>query len=1084
MPKTHRSHCLTAVVCAVVAIILVAPVVLHAATPSVVISQVYGGGGNSGATLKNDFIELYNPGAVPVDLSTWSVQYQSAAGAGPWQKTNLTGSIAPGGYYLVQESAGAGGTVALPTPDATGSITMSASTAKVALVSNQTAMTTTCGSGTGIVDFVGYLGGSTGCPLLSPTNAAALSNTTAALRLADGCAYTGSNNVDFAVGAPAPRNSAAPGTVCSAGTATPSSVIRNQSTVVAVSPAAGHTATTMTAGLASIGGTGTQPLVDDGSNGDASAGDGIFSATVVIGQCTLSGTRIIPVAIDYSDGSHGAAAVMVTVSTLNTNVHIYDIQGSGARSPYECQPVTTSGVVTGRMSNGFFMQDPLGDGDPATSDGIFVFTSSAPSANATVGNLVTVTGTVQEFVSSSDTNSPPVTEISGSPSITVVSTGNALPTSINITSIDPNGAYDQLERYEGMRVHVDSLTVTGPTLGNINEPSATSTSTGLFFGVLTGTARPFREPGIETFVPVPNPPCCVPRFDTNPERLRIDTSRLPSTLEVTDGVVVTNITGPLDFGYRMYSIVAEPGIVAATPNATATAAPAPNAAEFTIANANLRHFYDTTAGPAQDSQLTPEAYAKRLNKVSLAVRNLLHTPDILGVEEMENLATLEDLAAKINSDAVAAGDPNPNYSAYLYDGNDISGINVGLLVKPSINVISVTQYGKTDVIPGTSSIMNDRPPIVLSATVSNQGETLPFYVIVNHLRSLSGLEDPANIARSKRRAQSEFLANLIQNFQAGDAGANIVSIGDYNSYEFSDGWVDVMGTIRGAPAPADQVVLASPDLVDPDLTDLLSTLPPEQRYSYTFDGNAQAIDHILVNQNMLGQMTRFAYARNNADFPESFGNDGTRPEKYADHDMPIAYLRLPTDHTPPVVTVTGVSDGATYTLGAVPAAGCSTVDSGTGVAQNATVSITGGTANGVGTFTATCSGGEDNSGNVAPPVSVSYQVHYGFGGFILPGRSVVNGGSTLPVKFALANAGGGLITSTSSVLSLQASSNPACSGLAGVPFPAMAAGGSSLTFDIDGFVFNWKTDKSWSGCYNFVVNLDDGSTQWTLVTVK
>ena len=85
--------------------------------PSLVISQVYGGGGNSGATLKNDFIELFNPGGASVSLAGWSVQYASAAGT-TWQVTALSGSIPPGGYYLVQEAQGTGGTTALPTPDA------------------------------------------------------------------------------------------------------------------------------------------------------------------------------------------------------------------------------------------------------------------------------------------------------------------------------------------------------------------------------------------------------------------------------------------------------------------------------------------------------------------------------------------------------------------------------------------------------------------------------------------------------------------------------------------------------------------------------------------------------------------------------------------------------------------------------------------------------------------------------------------------------------------------------------------------------------------------------------------------------
>src|SRR4051794_11296907 len=90
-----------------------------AAHGQVVISQIYGGGGNSGATLTNDFIELYNRGADPVSLAGWSVQYASATGTS-WQVTNLAGTIEAGHYYLVAEAQGAAGTQDLPAPDATG----------------------------------------------------------------------------------------------------------------------------------------------------------------------------------------------------------------------------------------------------------------------------------------------------------------------------------------------------------------------------------------------------------------------------------------------------------------------------------------------------------------------------------------------------------------------------------------------------------------------------------------------------------------------------------------------------------------------------------------------------------------------------------------------------------------------------------------------------------------------------------------------------------------------------------------------------------------------------------------------------
>jgi predicted extracellular nuclease len=200
-------HLLVAIV--VGAAILV-PTLAHAISADVVISQVYGGGGNSGATLKNDFIELHNRGAAAVDLTGWSVQYASAAGT-TWTLTALSGSIAPGGYYLVQEAQGTGGTTNLPTPDATGTIAMSATAAKVALVNDAVALSGTCPSGSSIVDLVGY-GTTASC--FEGTATPTLSNTTAAIRNNGGCTETDDNGADFTELAPSPRNSASAAFSC------------------------------------------------------------------------------------------------------------------------------------------------------------------------------------------------------------------------------------------------------------------------------------------------------------------------------------------------------------------------------------------------------------------------------------------------------------------------------------------------------------------------------------------------------------------------------------------------------------------------------------------------------------------------------------------------------------------------------------------------------------------------------------------------------------------------------------------------------------------------------------------------------
>ncbi|HMN39278.1 MAG TPA: lamin tail domain-containing protein [Phycisphaerales bacterium] len=187
-------------------------------TPSqVVISQVYGGGGNSGAQFNNDFIEVFNRGQTPVDVTGWSVQYASSAGSS-WQVTNLPSiTLAAGQYLLVQEAAGTGTPGPLPTPDATGTIAMSGTNGKVALSRTTTALTGACVSTAGTVaDFVGF--GSANC-FEGTAATPALSNSTAAIRGVGGvgCLDTNNNNIDFSTGTPTPRNTASPFGSCPPG---------------------------------------------------------------------------------------------------------------------------------------------------------------------------------------------------------------------------------------------------------------------------------------------------------------------------------------------------------------------------------------------------------------------------------------------------------------------------------------------------------------------------------------------------------------------------------------------------------------------------------------------------------------------------------------------------------------------------------------------------------------------------------------------------------------------------------------------------------------------------------------------------
>jgi uncharacterized protein len=745
----------------------------------VVISQVYGGGGNQGATLTHDFVELFNRGATPVSLQGWSVQYTSAAGTGTWQVTPLSGSIAPNGYYLIQQARGSGGTTPLPAPDATGTIAMAAGAGKVALQVTTTPVMGQCPLG-GTADLVGY--GAANCSEgMGPT--AATANATAAIRKRGGCFDSDNNNVDFSIGNPVPRNSAVPARSC------------------AVVPAA-----------------------------------------------------------------------------------IHEIQGSGLASPFVNQDVITTGVVTAIKSNGFFLQTPDGaaDSNPATSQGVFVFTSA--TAAVAVGNEVSARGTVSEFFG--------LTQIESSlpGDVTVTSPGAGLPATVTLTPaiLDPAGMPDQLERFEGMRMHAASLTSVAPTDGF-----------GEIATVLTGVPRPLREPGIPAGDPVPPDPttgiidCCIPRFDENPERIVIDSEGLlgAPVLSVTSNVVITNVTGPLDFSFGAYKIPPEIPPVAGA-NMSGVPVPPPAADEFTVAGFNIENF---VGGETQR------------RKVALAIRELMRSPDVIGHIEILDQATLQTLADQVNADAVAAGETDPAYQAVLIPAPLGGTQNVSFLVKTSrvrIDAVSQERASDTFVNPvnGQTETLHDRPPLVLRATVEPFGlNPRPVIVVVNHLRSFIDIElvsGEGTRVRAKRKAQAESVAGLLQELQTLDPDTAVISIGDYNAYQFSDGYTDPIATLKGAPTPDEEIVVdGSSDLVDPDYVNLTDGLPASERYSFIFEGTPQALDHVLVNTVAASYVQRYAIARGNADFPSVpetlFAGDATRPERSSDHDMPVAYFRFP-----------------------------------------------------------------------------------------------------------------------------------------------------------------------------------------------
>jgi DNA/RNA endonuclease G (NUC1) len=296
---------------------------------SVVISQLYGGGGNSGATYKNDFIEIFNNGSDAVNLAGWSVQYGSSANNFSLS-TALSGTIQPGKYLLIQEAAGTGGTTSLPTPDFTGTIAMSATDAKVALV-RQTAIiacgsaATPCTSFSGVIaDLVGF-----GSATAFEGNAVgALSNTTAAQRIGSGCTDTNNNLADFTRLAPSPRNGATATNLCG-GVVVPVDHI----TVAPVPPATGTVAVGATVQF--------KATVFDAANNDISASNPVAWSTSPTGFATVDANGLVTGSavgstsvVATAGGKSGSSPLTVTAAAPvdNGDVVISQIYGGGGNS--------------------------------------------------------------------------------------------------------------------------------------------------------------------------------------------------------------------------------------------------------------------------------------------------------------------------------------------------------------------------------------------------------------------------------------------------------------------------------------------------------------------------------------------------------------------------------------------------------------------------------------------------------------------------------------------------------------------------------------------------------------------------------
>jgi len=868
------------------------------ATPGdVVVSEVYGGGGNSGATLKNDFIELYNRTGSPISLAGWTVQYASAAGTS-WSATALNGTIPPDRNYLVKEAAGAGGTLDLPGPNATGTIAMSATAGKVALVSSTTALAGSCPTGSPIVDFVGY--GAANCSETAPT--AALNNTTSAQRKDGGTTDTDNNSADFDLLAPDPHGThpvvtsttpPAGGSGVALGAnvtitfSEPVSVAGDWFSIVCGTSGA-HTA-------AASGGPTTYTLDPTADF----AGNESCTVTVVAANVTPN------LAADYSFTFQTAEPFVCG----DPATPIHTVQGTGTTSPLTGSSAVIEGVVVGDYQaagefGGFYVQEEDGqvDADPATSEGIFVFSSTAMN----VGDVVRARGIVTEFV----TGTSSLTELTSVSVVSVCSTGNTVtPTTVTL----PVSAMADFERYEGMRVHFSqTLTATETfTLARFGEVR-------LAEGGRLYTPTAITTPGAAAIAQQNLNDRRSFVLDDGNNQQNIDPTRVPigglsAANTLRSGYTVDNLDGVFDDRFSTYRVQPVGPVPFAATNPR-TPAPEAVGGNLKVASFNVLNFFngDGLGGgfPTSRGANTQFEFDRQKAKEVSALQAM--NADIVGLMEMENDAppnsAIEELVAGLNA-AMGAG-------TYAFIDTGVIGtdeIKVALIYKPA----RVTPVGAYQIITaGTDPRFIDtknRPSLAQTFQKNSNGEKLT--VVVNHLKSKGSacddVGDPdtgdgqgnCNLTRANAAAA---IVDWLATDPTGSGDPDFLLIGDMNSYTFED---PITTFTNGG------------------FTNLARRFGGLDAYSYVFDGESGYLDHALASASLDAQATGATHWHINADEPialdynvefktanqvNTFYDPG--PYRASDHDPVVIGLTLNTAPTATFNAPASASAGLPFTL--------------------------------------------------------------------------------------------------------------------------------------------------------------------------
>ncbi|VAW43648.1 Alkaline phosphatase, partial [hydrothermal vent metagenome] len=576
-----------------------------------------------------------------------------------------------------------------------------------------------------------------------------------------------------------------------------------------------------------------------------------------------------------------AADVLISFTVGFPLVEIFEIQGAGLVSPFDGLTVATNdNIVTALDVNGFYMQTPDAndDADPLTSSGIFVFTGGAPTV--AVGDQVDLTGDIIEFFGLTEFTNP------GSYILNIDSSGNPLPTVImmddTFPSPDPTvfpcgSEVLGFECFEGMHFDMPQGFISAASVG--------------FFGsdrndvmVNAGTARAMREPGID-FPGLPG----LPVFDGNPEliEMSVDALTLPSQPLAAGSEIA--LKGVISFGFGDYEL--QPSeLTMINENVIPGAVRDANVDEVTLASANLFRLFNDVDDPgsADDDQIADTAeYNIRLLKLAKYFIEDMKSPMIIALQEIENISVLQDLSAAI---ANAGG---PTYIATLVPGNDVGGINVAYMYQSGmLSNIMVTQLGAAELNLFDGSLLHDRPPLRLEADVALSADTLSLNVLVVHMRSRSSIDSVSDgdRVRNKRLNQANSVAVMVGEILIEDPDKSLYVLGDYNAFEFTDGYVDVIGQITGEAVEADNLLWTEPLFASSPLTQSVQTLVPEDQYSFVFRGSAQVLDNAIMNDEGLMNLIEMQYARGQVDASLQFEDDDTTSLRSTDHDGFVLYI--------------------------------------------------------------------------------------------------------------------------------------------------------------------------------------------------